>query len=117
VIGGTLTATNLTIGANTELAAFNGGVLTVSGGSIGAGDAVGAGPGGTARIAGSAVNSASLEAIGTGLVVLGGTLINTKGHILASGSGARGPTFRRDHFRRPVADGERRHGRNGERQP
>jgi hypothetical protein len=35
VIGGTLTATNLTIGANTELAAFNGAVLTVSGGLIG----------------------------------------------------------------------------------
>ena len=42
-VGGTLTATNVTIGANTELAAFNGAVLTVSGGVIGKGDAVGAG--------------------------------------------------------------------------
>jgi hypothetical protein len=60
VIGGTLTATNVAVGASTELGAFNGAVLTVSGGSIGAGDAVGAPQGGTASnyVAGSFVTTA-----------------------------------------------------------
>ena len=87
-VGGTLTATNVTIGSNTELAAFNGAVLTVSGGVIGKGDAVGAAGGGTAQIVGSVVNSAFIEVFAPGLVVLGGSVNNAKGNILASGSGA-----------------------------
>ena len=61
-VGGTLTPTNVTIGSNTELAAFNGAVLTVSGGVIGKGDAVGAAGGGRAQIVGTVVNSAFIEA-------------------------------------------------------
>ena len=86
-VGGTLTATNVTIGSNTELAAFNGAVLTVSGGVIGKGDAVGAAGGGTAQCR-SVVNSAFIEVFAPGLVVLGGSVNNAKGNILASGSGA-----------------------------
>jgi hypothetical protein len=88
VVGGTLTTTSVTVGANTELAAFNGAVLTVSSGTIGKSDAVGATAGGTAQIVGPVVNSGFLEAIAPGLVVLGGSINNTNGGILPSGSGA-----------------------------
>ena len=75
------------MGANAELAAFNGATVTMSGGSIGAGDAVGT-RGGTANIIGSVTNSGSLQVFAPGLLVLGGVVSNSKGSILASGSGA-----------------------------
>ena len=87
-ISGTLNANNVTMGADAVLAAFNGGIMTLSGGLIASGDAVGAGLGGTANIVGSVKNSASVQAIGTGVVVLGGTLTNANGVIFASDSGA-----------------------------
>jgi fibronectin-binding autotransporter adhesin len=85
--GAMLIANNLTMGANVLLAAFTGATLTMSGGTIGAGDAVGT-LGGTANIIGSVTNSGSLQVFAPGLLVLGGVLSNTKGGILATGSGA-----------------------------